>query len=118
MTRLPKLFVAAAACVALAPPAYAQAAIPQIRQHYSFDGQRIIAQQSVPYGDLDITSPQGARTLLERIEAAAAAVCRDNTALPTVRDCREAAVGRAVAQMKSPALARAVAESRTPSRGR
>jgi len=74
---------------------------------------------AVSYGDLDLQTEHGARTLLQRIRLAAQEVCpqvRDNRDLSRVEArilCLHQAVARAVQQVGSPRLA-AVLSARAP----
>jgi UrcA family protein len=75
----------------------------------------------VRYGDLNLDTPTGARTLLDRIEAAANEACggkpdiRDLGALARFDRCRPAAAHRAVSQVDAPrALAMAHREGISP----
>ncbi|GAC1305822.1 MAG: hypothetical protein NVSMB10_10060 [Steroidobacteraceae bacterium] len=63
----------------------------------------------VKYGDLIVSSPQGAAVLYRRIAAAAGAVCHplDDKRLGSrslVRDCIDKAIADAVAKVSQPAL--------------
>jgi UrcA family protein len=64
----------------------------------------------VRYGDLDLSTPEGARVLYQRISVAAHEVCpvlitRDLALVGKNRACREAAIERAVNAVNSPQLA-------------
>jgi UrcA family protein len=64
----------------------------------------------VSYSDLDLSTPEGARTLYKRISYAAREICpfQDEKALSRVainHACREAAIERAVRSVKSTQLA-------------
>jgi UrcA family protein len=64
----------------------------------------------VSYGDLDISTPDGARALYKRISVAAHKVCPFDDAVQPLRvamnnSCRAAAVERAVGAVNSPQLA-------------
>jgi UrcA family protein len=70
---------------------------------------------AVSYGDLNIASAEGARTLYARIAAAARQVCprldvRDVEMTASVHSCREAAIARAVRDINDPRLAALQAE--------
>jgi UrcA family protein len=71
----------------------------------------VVRQTTVGYSDLDLTTTQGARTLLERIESASEAVCGDEqpnadpAELRVIRGCRLAAVSQAVRRVRNPLLA-------------
>jgi UrcA family protein len=61
-------------------------------------------QRLVPYGDLDLSSPQGMSTLTVRIRSAVLAVCpredtRDLQSVADVRQCRKAANEGAMLQV-------------------
>lgn len=64
----------------------------------------------VAYGDLDLTTPSGAHTLLDRLNRAGGKVCGaraldpgyDLQTLLRVKACRRAAVGRAVDRLDAP----------------
>lgn len=63
---------------------------------------------TVRYGDLNLATAEGNRSLLHRIVAAAAKVCPANSAgsrLARNRSCMEEAIARAVSDTKSPQLA-------------
>ena len=98
---------------ALALPAAAQS--HAVRPGFSFDPTKVVSYTSVPYADLDLASEAGARTLLQRIEAAADAVCggaANKTSKPEKEDygeCRAVAVAGAVSKMRSPTLSRLAA---------
>ncbi len=68
-----------------------------------------VPSRAVSYSDLNLATAQGNRTLLRRIESAAAKVCPATSApgaLPSrVRDCRDEAIARAVSDTKSSQLA-------------
>jgi len=73
----------------------------------------------VKYDAVSLTTEPGVRALYRRLEAAARSVCpaesnRDLTSTTLARQCREAAVDRAVRQIKNPRLAemRAVSAKR------
>jgi UrcA family protein len=83
-----------------------------VRQRFALDGQSIIAETTVPYQDLDLATPEGLRTLRQRIAAAADAVCGGE---PTSADaylrqaylvCCDDAVRASVARLPAPAQAR------------
>jgi UrcA family protein len=69
----------------------------------------------VPYGDLDLTRPEGAAALYERLERAAARACRPAGRSPIALHphemaCRRDALERAVAAVDSGPLLRLHAE--------
>ncbi|WP_372782755.1 UrcA family protein [Phenylobacterium sp.] len=111
MTRMnPIVLLAAGLCLA----ASAQAAAAQslvLRQGYSPDSSQVVTSANVPYADIDLASSAGARALLERIEAAADAVCGGEANMASAyekagyRACRGTAISGAVARVRSPALA-------------
>lgn len=102
--------IAIALCAAtLAGAAAAQQ--PTVRPGVSPDPGLQVRWTRVPYGDLDLATPQGARGLLDRIEQAAEAVCAPRPAAgdsgeakAQYRACRAAAVRAAVTRMHSPVL--------------
>jgi UrcA family protein len=106
MTSKFKILLAAIAGAAVAQAAAAQTASPQVRERYSLDGQHIVAETAIPLAGLDLASPQGVRTLLDRIQAAADLVCAGTgPQLASVEiECRAQAVRDAVARAGSPAL--------------
>jgi UrcA family protein len=112
-----RLLLAAVACVAIAPQVHGEPTFPQVRQGYSFNGEQIVARTIIPVADLDLATPDGVRTLLDRIQAAADLVC--NTSGPQLAsveiECRAQAVRDAVARAGSPALSDLAArEARRP----
>ncbi len=104
---------AAVACAAIASSATAQ-----VREHYSLDGQRVVGETSVAVQDLDLSTPDGLRALLGRIETAADGVCgggpadKGDYARQAYLTCRDRAVSDAVVRMKTPALTRLAAKDR------
>jgi UrcA family protein len=110
-TRLTPFAVGAFLLAAIAPPAAAQTFV--LRHGYSTDPtdpSKIVRKAVVPYSDIDPMSPRGAAALLQRIEAAADAVCGGRANAVSKRekdgyaDCRSIAVAVAVSKMRSPAL--------------
>ncbi len=94
-----------AACVLSGSVGVAQATIP------TDDVPRIV----VSYGDLDLGTDEGVRTLYRRISVAAARVCpfqesMDPERLSYFKSCRNAAVSRAVSELKVGQLAALHAE--------
>lgn len=89
------LFAAALAFTGLAAilPAHADSSIPQVR---------------VAYGDLNLSHPAGAQTMLNRINEAASRVCggiphpRELMEKRFYRTCVRAATDNAVAQLNAP----------------
>jgi UrcA family protein len=68
-----------------------------------------VPQVAVSYGDLDVSTADGARELYKRLARAAKEVCpyRDARALSEVeanQRCRDAAIARAVREVNSPQL--------------
>ncbi len=111
--------VVALACAGLAAaPAFADPAFA-VRQVWSRDPSLVVRQTHVGYGDLDPATAAGARALMDRIEAAAAAVCepprlhRTSDEVRWAADCRAEAVDRAVRNLGGPALAAAAADRKT-----
>jgi UrcA family protein len=111
-TRLTSFAVGALLLAAIAPPAVAQTVV--LRPGFSTDptdSSKIVRRAVVRLSDIDPSSPAGARALLQRIEAAADAVCGGSANAVSRRekdsyaDCRDVAVAVAVAKMRSPALA-------------
>ena len=80
----------------------------------SLDREQI--QRLVPYGDLDLSSPQGMNTLNMRIKSAVHAVCpredtRDLQRLNGLRQCRQEAIEGAMLQVERLASLREAAPS-------
>ena len=81
---------------------------------------KITGTSAVYYGDLNLTLPQDAKTMLERIEQAAAKACGGHptfnsiTGRPdsTFKDCRNEAVARAVKQLGARLVTRLYSEGR------
>ena len=96
----------------------AQAQDLKVREGYSRDGAVVVSKAQVPYADLDISTDDGARRLLERIERAADAVCGIPAAAPSAPldaqalACRHDAIRGAAARVRTPALEAAVREAR------
>jgi UrcA family protein len=72
----------------------------------------------VPYGDLNLSTPNGAATLLRRIDAAARRVCpdaysRDLRITALARECRRTATANAVEQVHNQRLSAAHAMQKT-----
>jgi len=113
MTR--KILALSASCLAaaLALPAAAQS--DAVRPGFSFDPTQVVSYTHVPYADLDLTSEAGARTMLERIQAAADAVCggaankTSKADKEAYQDCHAIAVAGAVSKLRSPTLSRLAA---------
>jgi UrcA family protein len=110
MTRaVPLPFAAALGAVVLltaaAPPAAAEPFI--LQPTYSADPAVVVTRARVPYSEVDIASPDGARALLKRIEEAADAVCGapnpvSDQAKADVRACRADAIAGAVSRLGNP----------------
>ena len=113
MTRsLLSLAFATAVGLAVTTPATAQgfALRPGASSDLS-DPTKVVHTAVVRLADLDADSADGAQALLDRIGAAADAVCGAGEAVTAqrqaeFRDCRRIAVAGAVARMRSPALTR------------
>lgn len=67
----------------------------------------------VSYADLDLSQPEDAATLLQRLRTAAAASCEQNAAAQgnarlerAIAQCRDEALNSAVAQLDQPELTR------------
>ena len=91
-----------------------------VRRVFSWNPMEVVQQTTVNYSDLDIGTAQGARTLLERIEQASAAVCRGPQGDRTLaerrqfKDCRIEAFSRSVRTVRNPLLTSLAADrSRT-----
>ena len=82
----------------------------------NFDGPQV----KVTFGDLDVSSPQGAAVLYRRIKAAAETVCSPYwatgfAARANLSDCVRSAIAEAVNAVDQPALSQIYsAKSRTP----
>jgi UrcA family protein len=68
-----------------------------------------VPSQAVKYGDLNLSSAQGAATLYKRIEAAARGVCppangRQIDQIASQKSCYDQAIARAVRQVNSSTL--------------
>lgn len=73
-----------------------------------------VPMATVHYGDLDLSTDAGAKTLYNRISMVAKQVCpsdesRDLSRLSIARACQQAAIERAVRSVNSPHLAAAFA---------
>jgi UrcA family protein len=81
-----------------------------VRRVFSWNPMEVVRQTTVGYSDLDLTTTQGARTLLERIEQASDEVCggaRLATSFVERHEfdtCRAAAASRAVKKVHNPLL--------------
>jgi UrcA family protein len=58
----------------------------------------------VKFGDLNVTTPEGASALYARIRTAAAQVCRQPDPLWNTRSCVDKAIADAVTKVNQPAL--------------
>jgi UrcA family protein len=82
--------------------------------------ERITGRSAVYYGDLDLTLPQDAKIMLQRIEQAAKKACGGHRTFSTYTgrlddtfdECRSEAVTRAVRQLSAPVVTRIYSESR------
>ncbi|MGH6911213.1 MAG: UrcA family protein [Phenylobacterium sp.] len=110
-SRLTPLAAGLLLLAAVAPPAVAQTMV--LRPGFvtdPTDPTKIVRTAVVTLSDIEVTSTSGAQTLLERIEAAADAVCGGRANAVSQRekegyiDCHRAAVAAAVAKMRSPVL--------------
>lgn len=93
----------------LATPALAQSAQDDARARAT----------PVSYADLDLSQPEDAATLLQRLRNAAAASCEQNAAAQgnprlerAIAQCRDEALSSAVAQLDQPELTRLHASRR------
>ena len=90
----------------------------------------VVARVHVAYNDLDLQSPAGAQTLLERLKRAAYRACggdpklhrayrtRPEKTIKVYEECRADAMKRAVDQINAPLVARMYAEEvRNPASG-
>ena len=77
-------------------------------------------QMVIHFGDLNLTNPQDAQVLLERIEQAAKTACGGHPTFSsytghldaTFDECRGTAIRKAVEQVSSPTLTRVYSEAR------
>jgi len=60
----------------------------------------------VHYGDLDLSTPDGAKSMLERIKRAAWDACKLPPGTPVQRRCIAETVTQAVADLKAPEVTR------------
>jgi UrcA family protein len=114
MTRIIALSLGMAALASAA-----QAQDLRVREGYSRDGGVVVSKVEVPYADLDLSTQDGARRLLARIERAAEAACgaspEASQAGPSsaqVSDCRRDAIRGAASRLRSPTLEAAIREAR------
>jgi UrcA family protein len=81
---------------------------------------KITGTSAAYYGDLNLTLPQDAKTMLERIELAATKACGGHPTFSSItgrldstfQDCRNAAVARTVEQLGARLLTRIYSEAR------
>jgi UrcA family protein len=81
---------------------------------------KITGTSAVYYGDLNLTLPQDAKTMLERIELAATKACGGHPTFSsttgrldsTFQDCRNEAVARTVEQLGAQLVTRIYSEAR------
>jgi UrcA family protein len=114
MFRSLMLFTAAVAIAAFAQGSYAQGSSPF---------QVVEGHADVAYGDLNLRNAKDARVMLRRIEHAATLACgrmpelnrgyRNSPVFVTraFRECREGAIGKAVADLNAPLVYRVYAEA-------
>jgi UrcA family protein len=82
--------------------------------------EKITGRSAVYYGDLNLTLPQDAKILLQRIEQAAKKACGGHRTFSsytgrlddTFDECRREAVARTVKQLGAPIVTRAYSEAR------
>jgi UrcA family protein len=102
--------------IAIAQPVSAQS--PQLHSGYSHDPSKVVTYTRIDSADIDPDSAAGARILLQRIEAAADAVCGGQAKAVSksqkrdYADCRSDAVAGAVSKMGAPALKQLAANRR------
>jgi UrcA family protein len=105
MSRSP--LIACAALAGLLATSAAAKAEPQVT----------VVQAHVPYGDLDLATAEGARTMLERIHDALERLCAQPVSplLPRAAAeayrCRTSLMARSVAQLNAPAVSREYART-------
>ena len=108
-----KLVFAIAAAVALSSFATGAARAQEWRTVAVGGVDHNVSRTTVRYGDLDLTTSQGAQALQRRIHVAARQVCSEP---PTIADLAEYAVYRNCAQeaerAASPQMERAIAQAR------
>jgi UrcA family protein len=81
---------------------------------------KITGTSAVYYGDLNLTLPQDAKTMLERIELAATKACGGHPTFSSItgrldstfQDCRNEAVARTVEQLGAQLVTRIYSEAR------
>jgi UrcA family protein len=101
MKKIVSLAIAAAAALGVSPAA-AQSVQMSDEGNY---------RASIPYGDLDLASPAGLKTLETRVKSAAAMVCgkpenRSLTEIQSVNKCREDLISAARPQLARATQAR------------
>ncbi|MBV8784088.1 MAG: UrcA family protein [Gammaproteobacteria bacterium] len=67
-------------------------------------GAEEVAKITVKFGDLNVSSPDGAATLYTRIRQAAQTVCHQADPLWNTRSCIDKAIADAVTKVNQPAL--------------
>jgi UrcA family protein len=81
---------------------------------------KITGRSAVHYGDLNLTFPQDAKMMLERIEQAAKKACGGHPTFSsytgrlddTFEECRDEAIQRTVKQLGAPVVTRAYSEAK------
>ena len=81
---------------------------------------KITGRSAVHYGDLDLDSPQDAKIMLQRIEAAAKKACGGHRTFSsltgrlddTYDECCSEAIARTVKQLSAPVVTRTYSEAR------
>ncbi|MBS0331609.1 MAG: UrcA family protein [Proteobacteria bacterium] len=110
MTRTKLSLSTAAALLLAATFTCAAQAEPALHEGYSHDPSKIVTYTRIDSADLDARTAAGARSLLQRIEVAADAVCGGEANAVNAsqkrdyRNCRDDAIRGAVSRMGSPAL--------------
>ncbi|MEA3142073.1 MAG: hypothetical protein QOK23_4242 [Gammaproteobacteria bacterium] len=82
--------------------------------------EKITGRSAVYYGDLNLTLPQDAKIMLDRIEQAAKKACGDHATFGpftgsfnrTFEECRRETVQRTVQQLGAPVVTRAYSEAK------
>ena len=84
---------------------------------HAADSRIVVLQQTVRYQPAELSTPQGARTLLARVDAVALRLCRqrthsafERTVASQVSACRDQAVSRAVVALDAPLVTAARAD--------
>jgi len=106
---IPVLLTLAVACLpTIAYPADARTS--RLHEGISRDPSKVVTYTKIDLSDIDVRSAVGAKTILQRIEMAADAVCggaagrTSRAAKADFEDCRDNAISGAVARMRSPSL--------------